>query len=294
MVKAKSVIKLLFTSAAFLVLLSACGNSEKPAGESEYQIPGEYIELSKAEQAAKLPAVFAEMCEFESLDLLKQALSLGADPNAMSLDGGSPYLTALMHAMNSENEAEAKAALLLEAGADPDRPDYLGQRALHYAVAGNNAALIKLLVKRRADINAPDETGNTPLITAADVLRYWSGAEQEAMLRLLLANGADVNKTDNSNISALAVVASYGDPEILEPLIKAGADLNAADNGRVTPLMAAAARNPNPETVRLLLAGGADPNLRDSEGNTALEISRFNPNKAVAAEMTAILKEAMK
>lgn len=293
MAKAKSAIRLFLTSAAFMLLISACGNAEKPAEESEYQIPAEYKKLSKAEQAAKLPPVFAEMCEFESAGLIKEALSLGADPNAMSQDGGSPYLTALMHAMDSESEAEAKAALLLEAGADPDRPDYLGQRALHYAVAKNNAALIELLLKHRADINAPDEMGNTPLIAAADMLRYWSDAEQTAMLKLLLANGADVNKADNSNVTALAVVAGYGGPDILEPLIKAGADLNAAGSGQVTPLMAAATKNPNPESVRLLLARGADPNLRDSEGNTALEMSQFNPDKAAVAEMTAILEEAM-
>ena len=54
-------------------------------------------------------------------------------------------------------------------------------------------------------------------------------------------------------------------------LLKAGAEINAKDERfGATALHFAAVNTENPEVISVLLKAGADPNVRDSEGNTAL------------------------
>lgn len=69
-------------------------------------------------------------------------------------------------------------------GADPNAPMHLGARALHGAVAQDNAAAVMALLRHGADIDAAKDDGATPLHFA--VLR-----DKPAMVALLLARGAD-------------------------------------------------------------------------------------------------------
>ncbi len=84
--------------------------------------------------------------------------------------------------------------------------------------------------------------------------------------------------------------AIYGDAQakdVLHYLLEKGADVNARHGNGFTPLMAAV-QNKQPETVRLLLAKGADPKIKAKAGQTALSLSA----KAANADIIAVLKEA--
>ena len=67
--------------------------------------------------------------------------------------------------------------------------------------------------------------------------------------------------------------------EILNLLIDNGADVNQAVSGS-TPLMTAAMapQDGSSEPLKLLLARGANPNIRDNSGNTALFWAYFSGN----------------
>ena len=56
------------------------------------------------------------------------------------------------------------------------------------------------------------------------------------------------------------------------PDAAAAIDLNCPQNSGWTPLMAASF-NGKPEVVRVLLAAGADKDLRDNDGKTALDLA---------------------
>ena len=66
------------------------------------------------------------------------------------------------------------------------------------------------------------------------------------------------------------------------PDAAAAIDLNHPDNLGLTPLMAASL-NGKPEVVRVLLAAGADKDLRNDDGETALDLAIDQNKDACAA-----------
>jgi uncharacterized protein len=70
--------------------------------------------------------------------------------------------------------------------------------------------------------------------------------------------------------------------QVLEA-VQAGADVRQSSRAGVTPMMIAAASNPDPAVITILLAAGAAVDERDWVGATALICAaRFNPRDARA------------
>jgi len=107
---------------------------------------------------------------------------------------------------------------------------------------------------------------------------------------VLLRAGASVTETNRHGVPVAWLAAENGDGAILERLLNAGVDANIAMPGGETLLMTAA-RTGDPDTVRLLLARGADPDAREeSRGQTALMWAAARNNVSVVrilAEMGA-------
>ena len=70
----------------------------------------------------------------------------------------------------------------------------------------------------------------------------------------------------------LHLAAAFGTPEAVQLLLDRGAQVDAVSKNPQAnqPLHAALALGRNPETIRMLLAAGADPNARQTAGYTAL------------------------
>jgi ankyrin repeat protein len=95
-------------------------------------------------------------------------------------------------------------------------------------------------------------------------------------LSALMVSGADPNAAKAEwpkwlPLHAAVEELEYGGPiEALVLLLRHGALVDGLDAGRdATPLLMAVFRN-QPEAVRVLLAAGADPNFRGSEGDSPL------------------------
>jgi ankyrin repeat protein len=101
-------------------------------------------------------------------------------------------------------------------------------------------------------LNARDKRGATPLMHAAAFGNL-------ATLKLLLEAGADVNARNAFNATALHWCAR--NPEKARLLIEHGSDVNVQSKQGATPLMIACSRPGGSETVKLLLAKGADVNV---------------------------------
>jgi ankyrin repeat protein len=109
---------------------------------------------------------------------------------------------------------------------------------------------------------------------------------QEAVIRLLLRRGADVNETDKNGVSPLHRAVRFRSPSAVKLLLEKGADVNAVDRRTgSTPLHRAVTHTGAPATagkseqiveiIRLLLAHGADRTIKNKAGKTAREYVRM-------------------
>jgi N-acyl-D-amino-acid deacylase len=124
------------------------------------------------------------------------------------------------------------------------------------AAAGSGSLeAMKMLIDRRADVNARNAFGSTALM--------WSITDPKKV-RLLLDHGADVNAAARSGRTAL-IVASFANPsaEVVRMLLAKGASVAVMDQRKVTPLNAATFGN-DTGTIRLLLDASADVNTADT------------------------------
>ena len=177
--------------------------------------------------------------------------------------------------------------MLLDAGAEPEGANQDGQTALMLAIKTGEVSVVDMLIKAGANVNATEEFQNqTPLIWAATAPRNAGD-----LVRLLLARGADVKPralyTDwpsqitsepraqyrpVGGLTALLYAARDGCYDCVDALIAAGADMNMPTPEGVTPLMLALDNDHN-DVARLLLDRGANPELWDWWGRTALYIA---------------------
>lgn len=143
-----------------------------------------------------------------------------------------------------------------------DRPDVT---ELHFAAQSGDVEAIARLVAAGAKVNAQDEHGNTPL-------KYASCEPVPAAVRKLIELGADVNLGDDRGFTPLHGAAAHGfyaeAVEMAEALLARGADVNARSRELgFVPLHEATGG----DVIRLLIARGADPNVRNDAGLTPLE-----------------------
>ena len=83
-------------------------------------------------------------------------------------------------------------------------------------------------------------------------------------------------------MTALAIACVYGSYEAAEALCAHGAELDARTNNQNTPLMCAAMQG-STKICEMLLALGADPSLKDTYGDTALDEARRGNKPECAA-----------
>ena len=123
------------------------------------------------------------------------------------------------------------------------------------AAEKRDAAKVRVLLKQRADVNAPQVDGMTAL--------HWATFHGDAgLVGELVRAGANVNAASRYGVRPLSLACTNGQAEIVQALVEAGADPNAALPGGETPLMTAA-RTGTLEVVKTLLARGALVNAKD-------------------------------
>jgi ankyrin repeat protein len=94
------------------------------------------------------------------------------------------------------------------------------------------------------------------------------------MITFLLENGADINRANHRGETALMMVCrnAVGKKKAIKLLLAAGADVNAADKEGQTALMGLASENGYTELMHILIKFGADPDIRNNKGRTALDL----------------------
>ena len=143
---------------------------------------------------------------------------------------------------------------------------YAGDTLLHVAAAGFRAGMATDLLAAGAKVTARNRRGAFPLHYAADANRL-APEEQATTLAILLKAGADPNAVDKSGVAALH----------------------------------RAIRTRSSVAVRTLLAGGADPRLKNGSGSTPWQLAHLTTGRSGSgsdharteqAEIIRLLSEA--
>jgi ankyrin repeat protein len=106
-----------------------------------------------------------------------------------------------------------------------------------------------------------------------------AGNGNEQMVALLIERGAQVDVKDKRGTTALYSAASgtKDSKEAVELLLAAGADINVkrtAEPDQGFGLLHVAIKNSNPRVVELLIAKGLDINAEPATGRNPLELAR--------------------
>lgn len=132
--------------------------------------------------------------------------------------------------------------------------------ALRRAAITGNVETLRQLVDSGVPVDTVDPNGWTALMLAAK----YGNAET---VHYLVKSGAEVNRRNKLNGTALHSAAQRGHAEVVRFLLNEGANVNERYDNGATPLITAAAHL---EVLQVLVAAGADLNMADNWGNTAL------------------------
>ena len=187
---------------------------------------------------------------------------------------------------------------LLSLGADVNRQNaYTRDTAILRSVYGGHDEISQLLVYANADLNLPNNYRQTPMGLAVEKQNGYlidlfltngvhAGLDTNTLLRAsaqknyvgvlaMLKGGVDPNRAKNAaGNTPLIISASLGDTQSVRTLLAYGADVNATNNDGNSAMLYAARYN-HPETVLALLAPltmqyRADVNMQNKKGETAL------------------------
>ena len=231
-------------------------------------------------------------------NIIQLILSHNAEVDALDSGGSTPLYLAIPEWRATASKPYLGAPcetvqLLLEHGAKINLQNHMGQTALHRASQHGHLDIIRLILDHGADVDTLDSDGSTPLHLAINQRRLGT-------VQLLLKRGANVALRNENGQTALHRASGRGQADIIQVLLNHNAEVDAPDDDGSTPLHLAisggrmaisegspaisegspacsevssfsdATKEPDVKAVQLLLKHGANINLRNHMGQTAL------------------------
>jgi len=196
------------------------------------------------------------------LDTVRVLLDHDADPNARNFRGQTP-----LHQACDLGLVQI-AEILLDKGGNINATDNYSSTPLHCAVTSKSATIVsKLLKDPSIDLNVRETRGFMTNPFFAAVLGGPAG-----LVEPFIDYGVDINKEEpNSKMLPLHAAVSAKRLDVAQLLIRNGANVNAKLEtywGR-PPLFVSIERN-DESMLQQLLDAGADPNITDNTGKTAI------------------------
>ncbi len=196
-------------------------------------------------------------CMNQNADIVSKLLRAGAEPNNNKWTGETPLMTCA-----NTGTLEAVRALL-DNGANVNAAESTQlQTALMWAAAERYPEVVALLIERGANVHAVSK-----LIPEAEPFHV----ETPGSMGLNFAHTLRFREY-TGGFTALLFAAQQGDVESARLLLDAGADIDFATEEEGSALVIAAAAG-HEDLAKFLLERGANPNIKDAYGLTALHFA---------------------
>lgn len=212
------------------------------------------------------------------------------------------------------------ATLLIEKGANVNQKNSNGETPLYIASEAGNVEVLEMLIKNGAIVNEKVNEGYFPLFVA-------STNGHVEVVKVLIQNGANLNEKDNFDVTSLYIASQAGHIKVVRELllhkaivdvkskdgttalmiasgmghlgividlITAGARINEQSADGRTALYCACASTSKTETdkaievIRVLVASGADPSIRTTNGQLAINATI---NKTIQDGLSKAVKD---
>lgn len=202
------------------------------------------------------------------LQVLRMLLDAGGDVNSVDDKGRTPLMMAA-----ETNNAEI-VDLLLKNKADPNIKNQDGNTALHVAAQKGNHSIIQvLLLQGKTDPHILNKTDRTPLQVAVQ-------NKQIDVVKIILNNVSNSPAKEADSTVALMLAAEAGYAPMITPLLASGLNVNTKDIDGNTPLMLAS-KNGHISVVVALLREGAKVNELNKHKESARMLAMVNGHEVI-------------
>lgn len=155
--------------------------------------------------------VLLESVVVGDFDKVKEILDSGIWPGTTDSKGNTGLHLASVHGYPEIGQ------LFIDSGVFVNRTNYQGEQSLHLAAMAHQPQVVDMLMQNGAAILAVDFLGNTPLHYAVQ------NQPDTGFVDQIIQYGAQINTTNKANETALDLVQSQINVELLSLLVKNGA-----------------------------------------------------------------------
>jgi ankyrin repeat protein len=146
---------------------------------------------------------------------------------------------------------------------------------LFAAVKAGNVAALRTLIARKADVNAAEPDGTTPL--------HWAVRAGDAgTAEMLIRAGARSSAANRYGVTPLSLAARNGRRDLIELLLKSGASVTSAEatlpEGQTLVMLAA--RTGSVDAVKRLVTAGSNVNARETRTGTTAVVWAASANRS--------------
>ena len=240
---------------------------------------------------AKNNAALCDAADLYEVERIRSLLGDGADVNTADQNGMTPLHFAANYDYSEESDRIGETiTLLLEAGADVNLVNEDGWTPMHYAVFRMiDCNLQERLIGAGADLLIRNKEGQMPIHIPLEfgrtndvrfLARFYEDKDIDIFVSTKIGRLDRIAKILDEYPAAVDFTDSYGSTplmyaariqnaptnqaEIVKVLLDRGANPNIQNQGGITALHVA----DRPDVIKHLLEFGADPTIRDIKGET--------------------------
>lgn len=213
------------------------------------------------------PLVFAY--QQNRIDLFRQLLQKGADPNIINPAGDSLFIYLVKDAHVDPNYRVEFLRELLRYKVDINQMTAAGYTPLDLAIMLADEVVFNFLLDQGADPEKPNKNGFTPLLTAI--------SKNKLDLLLIILNEKDVNldkQTGDKMLSPLKIAVLNGKTDAVEILLEKGIKHIDAKDAKGNTALHYAVMTKSKDKIKLLLGAGANPRLSNKKNVSPMDIAQ--------------------